>query len=340
VRQVRTFFVLNFMTMFIDYTVIKCTSGKGGKGAVTFRREKFVPKGGPDGGDGGKGGDVVFIADKQLHTLQDIRYKKAYSAGKGQQGSSNQRTGKNGDNAIIRVPLGTVVKEMESGNVVADLVDDRQEFVALQGGKGGRGNARFKSATHQTPRYSQPGIEGQVNTYALELKVLADVGLVGLPNAGKSTLLSVVSAARPKIADYPFTTLEPNLGIVKYGEFQSFVMADIPGLIQGASEGKGLGHQFLRHIERTNVLLFLIDVLEENPGKVYDTLRNEIYNYNKDLKQKHFFVIRTKIDLLQSSKRELKSWSDFPEPYINISSVSGSGIPQLIKAIVETINES
>jgi GTP-binding protein len=183
-------------------------------------------------------------------------------------------------------------------------------------------------------------LPGEKDVFTLELKVLADVGLVGLPNAGKSTLLSRVSAATPKIADYPFTTLQPNLGIVKYGEFQSFVMADIPGLIEGASEGKGLGHQFLRHIERTNVLLFLIDVLEENPREVYDTLRNEIYNYNKDLKQKRFFVIRTKIDLLQSSKKELESWSDFAEPYINISSVSGSGIPQLVKAIVETINES
>ncbi len=322
--------------MFIDYTVIKCTSGKGGKGAVTFRREKFVPKGGPDGGDGGKGGDVVFIADKQLHTLQDIRYKKAYSAGKGQQGSSNQRTGKNGDNAIIRVPLGTVVKEMESGNVVADLVDDRQEFVALQGGKGGKGNARFKSSTHQTPRYAQPGIEGEVNTYALELKVLADVGLVGLPNAGKSTLLSVVSAARPKIADYPFTTLEPNLGIVKYGDYKSFVMADIPGLIKGAAEGKGLGHQFLKHVERTQILLYLIDCTEEDPQSVFDTLSTELKTYNPDLDKKPQLIIRTKTDLLNVENE--KNWISF-EKYLDISSVTNNGLNKLISSITELLNE-
>jgi|TARA_Y100000310_G_scaffold138805_2_gene137911 GTP-binding protein len=336
VRQVRTFFVLNFIIMFIDYTVIKCLSGKGGEGAITFRREKYIPKGGPDGGDGGKGGDVIFIADKQLHTLQDIRYKKMYSAGKGQQGSSNQRTGKNGDNAIIRVPLGTVVKEMESGNVVADLVDDRQEFVALQGGKGGKGNARFKSSTHQTPRYAQPGIEGEVNTYALELKVLADVGLVGLPNAGKSTLLSVVSAARPKIADYPFTTLEPNLGIVKYGDYKSFVMADIPGLIKGAAEGKGLGHQFLKHVERTQVLLYLIDCTEEDPKSVFDTLSTELKTYNPDLDKKPQLIIRTKTDLLNVENE--KNWTSF-EKYLDISSVTKSGLNKLISSITELLNE-
>lgn len=322
--------------MFIDYTVIKCLSGKGGQGAVTFRREKYIPKGGPDGGDGGKGGDVIFIADKQLHTLQDIRYKKTYLAGKGQQGSSNQKTGKNGDNAIIRVPLGTVVKEMKSENVVADLVDDKQEFIALQGGKGGRGNARFKSSTHQTPRYAQPGIEGQANTYALELKVLADVGLVGLPNAGKSTLLSVVSAARPKIADYPFTTLEPNLGIVKYGDYKSFVMADIPGLIEGAAEGKGLGHQFLKHVERTQVLLYLIDCTEEDPQSVFKTLSTELKTYNPDLDKKPQLIIRTKTDLLNEENE--KNWTSF-EKYIDISSVTNSGLNPLISHITELLHE-
>ncbi len=323
--------------MFIDYTVIKCLSGNGGQGAVSFRREKYIPKGGPDGGDGGKGGDVVFIADKQLHTLQDIRYKKTYSAGKGQQGSSNQRTGKNGVNAIICVPLGTVVKEMESGNIVADLVDDKQEFVALQGGKGGKGNARFKSATHQTPRHAQPGIDGQVNTYALELKVLADVGLVGLPNAGKSTLLSVVSAARPKIADYPFTTLEPNLGIVKYGDYKSFVMADIPGLIEGAAEGKGLGHQFLKHVERTQVLLYLIDCTEEDPQSVFETLSTELKTYNPDLDKKPQLIIRTKTDLLNEENE--KNWKSF-EKFLDISSVTNSGLNPLISQITELLNEA
>ena len=323
--------------MFIDFTVIKCMSGKGGHGAVTFRREKYIPKGGPNGGDGGKGGDVIFIADNQLHTLQDIRYKKTYSAGDGQQGSTNNRTGKNGEDAIIRVPLGTAVKEIESENVVADLVEDKEQFIALKGGKGGRGNARFKTATRQTPRYAQSGIEGQVNTYALELKVLADVGLVGLPNAGKSTLLSVVSAARPKIADYPFTTLVPNLGIVKYGDYKSFVMADIPGLIEGAAAGKGLGHQFLKHVERTQVLLYMIECTEEDPQSVYETLSSELKTYNPDMDKKPQLVIRTKTDLLNEENE--KNWKSF-EKYLDISSVTNSGINQLISRITELLHES
>ena len=323
--------------MFIDFTVIKCMSGKGGHGAVTFRREKYIPKGGPNGGDGGKGGDVIFIADNQLHTLQDIRYKKTYASEDGQQGSTNNRTGKNGEDAIIRVPLGTAVKEMESENVVADLVEDKEQFIALKGGKGGRGNAHFKTATRQTPRYAQSGIEGQVNTYALELKVLADVGLVGLPNAGKSTLLSVVSAARPKIADYPFTTLVPNLGIVKYGDYKSFVMADIPGLIEGAAAGKGLGHQFLKHVEQTQVLLYLIECTEENPQSVYETLSSELKTYNPDMDKKPQLVIRTKTDLLNEENE--KNWKSF-EKYLDISSVTNSGINQLISRITELLHES
>ena len=312
-------------------------SGKGGHGAVTFRREKYIPKGGPNGGDGGKGGDVIFIADNQLHTLQDIRYKKIYASGDGQQGSTNNRTGKNGEDAIIRVPLGTAVKEMESENVVADLVEDKEQFIALKGGKGGRGNAHFKTATRQTPRYAQSGIEGQVNTYALELKVLADVGLVGLPNAGKSTLLSVVSAARPKIADYPFTTLVPNLGIVKYGDYKSFVMADIPGLIEGAAAGKGLGHQFLKHVERTQVLLYMIECTEEDPQSVYETLSSELKTYNPDMDKKPQLVIRTKTDLLNEENE--KNWKSF-EKYLDISSVTNSGINQLISRITELLHES
>jgi len=323
--------------MFIDFTVIKCMSGKGGHGAVTFRREKYIPKGGPNGGDGGKGGDVIFIADNQLHTLQDIRYKKTYASGDGQQGSTNNRTGKNGEDAIIRVPLGTAVKEIKSENVVADLVEDKEQFIALKGGKGGRGNARFKTATRQTPRYAQSGIEGQVNTYALELKVLADVGLVGLPNAGKSTLLSVVSAARPKIADYPFTTLVPNLGIVKYGDYKSFVMADIPGLIEGAAAGKGLGHQFLKHVERTQVLLYMIECTEEDPQSVYETLSSELKTYNPDMDKKPQLVIRTKTDLLNEENE--KNWKSF-EKYLDISSVTNSGINQLISRITELLHES
>jgi len=227
--------------------------------------------------------------------------------------------------------------KMESENVVADLVEDKEQFIALKGGKGGRGNAHFKTATRQTPRYAQSGIEGQVNTYALELKVLADVGLVGLPNAGKSTLLSVVSAARPKIADYPFTTLVPNLGIVKYGDYKSFVMADIPGLIEGAAAGKGLGHQFLKHVERTQVLLYMIECTEEDPQSVYETLSSELKTYNPDMDKKPQLVIRTKTDLLNEENE--KNWKSF-EKYLDISSVTNSGINQLISRITELLHES
>ncbi|MFQ6677898.1 MAG: GTPase ObgE [Fidelibacterota bacterium] len=322
--------------MFIDYTVLKCTSGKGGAGAITFRREKYVPKGGPDGGDGGKGGDIIFQADKQLHTLQDIRYKRIYKAQNGQSGSSNQKTGKNGENSIIKVPLGTVIKIEHSGEVVADLVNDNEVFIALAGGKGGKGNAQFKSAIHQTPRYAQPGIEGESETFSIELKILADVGLVGLPNAGKSTLLSVVSSARPKIADYPFTTLEPNLGIVKYGDFQSFVMADIPGLIEGAAKGKGLGHQFLKHVERTKVLLYLIDCTEVNPQSVFDTLSSEIKKYNPDLEKKPCLIVRSKMDLKNENTDTY--WLNMTG-IIDISSVTNSGIKELISRLTKLLHE-
>ena len=321
--------------MFIDHTVIKCVSGNGGAGAISFRREKFIPKGGPDGGDGGKGGDVIFIADRQLHTLQDIRYKKTYMAGKGVQGASNQKTGKNGQDAIIHVPLGTVIKNVETDNVETDLIENEQSYVALKGGKGGKGNARFKSPTRQTPRYAQPGLDGESKTFSLELKVLADVGLVGMPNAGKSTLLSVVSSARPKIADYPFTTLEPNLGIVKYGEYQSLVMADIPGLIEGASVGKGLGHQFLKHVERTKVLLFMIDCVEDDPKAVYETLNSELMNYNPDMKKKPQLIVRTKVDLLNDELE--KNWNDLKVD-LDISSVTNVGIDILISSITETLD--
>jgi len=322
--------------MFVDYTAIKCISGNGGAGAVSFRREKFIPKGGPNGGDGGKGGDVVFQADKQLHTLQDIRYKKVYKANHGQSGSSNHKSGKNGEDAVIRVPLGTVIKIEHTNEVSADLVENDQTFIALKGGKGGRGNARFKSATHQTPRYAQPGINGEKHTFTVELKVLADVGLVGLPNAGKSTLLSVVSSARPKIADYPFTTLEPNLGIVKYGEFKSFVMADIPGLIEGASKGKGLGHQFLRHVERTKVLLYMIDTSEDNPQEVFETLSSELKTFNPDMEKKSFFIVRSKIDLKNDETD--KRWSGM-DHFLDISSVTNKGVKELIYRITELLNE-
>jgi len=320
--------------MFIDYAEIVCESGQGGAGRVSFRREKFVPKGGPDGGDGGKGGSVVFIADRNLHTLQDIRYKKSYKAENGGSGASNQKTGKNGQDIRIPVPLGTLISNMNDNSVKADLVSDGQEFVACVGGKGGKGNVNYKSSTRQTPRYAQKGIPGEKKHFSIELKVLADVGLVGLPNAGKSTLLSSVSSATPKIDDYPFTTLQPHLGIVKYGEYQSFVMADIPGLIEGASKGKGLGHQFLKHIERTKLLLFLIDTADDNPLENYKLLKKELLNYNPDLDKRKYVILRTKID----TKIDNDQWSEI-DNYLEISSVSKEGIPELIQHIGSLLSE-
>ena len=321
--------------MFIDYAEITCASGKGGAGAVTFRREKFVPKGGPHGGDGGKGGSVIFVAGQNLHTLQDIRYKKSYQADNGAPGSSNQKTGRDGEDVRIRVPLGTLIRDRNTSKVEADLVIEGEEFVACPGGKGGKGNARFKTATRQTPRHAQKGIPGEKRNFTIELKVLADVGLVGLPNAGKSTLLAAVSSARPKIADYPFTTLQPHLGIVKYGEYQSFVMADIPGLIEGASEGKGLGHQFLKHIERTKLLLFLIDTMESDPADTYELLQQELLSHNPDLSKRKHIIVRTKID----TKADHTDWTKMENEYLEISSVSGAGIPALIKRIGKLLNE-
>ena len=269
--------------MFIDHAQIELQAGKGGAGSISFRREKFIPKGGPDGGNGGRGGNIVLIGDSNLRTLQDFRYKKKYIASNGYPGSSNSKSGKNGNDIKIRIPLGTIVKNLKNSEVVVDILHNEQSFVVCNGGKGGKGNINFKSSTHQTPRYAQDGLEGEKGLFDFELKLLADVGLVGLPNAGKSTLLSVISKAKPKIADYPFTTLHPNLGIVKYDDFKSFVIADIPGIIEGASKGKGLGHQFLKHIERNRVLLFLIDSFDEKPHKTFNSLKKELSSYNKDL---------------------------------------------------------
>ena len=262
--------------MFIDQAQIELQAGKGGAGSISFRREKFIPKGGPDGGNGGRGGNIVLIGDSNLRTLQDFRYKKKYIASNGYPGSSNSKSGKNGNDIKIRIPLGTIVKNLKSSEVVVDILHNEQSFVVCNGGKGGKGNINFKSSTHQTPRYAQDGLEGEKGLFDFELKLLADVGLVGLPNAGKSTLLSVISKAKPKIADYPFTTLHPNLGIVKYDDFKSFVIADIPGIIEGASKGKGLGHQFLKHIERNRVLLFIIESFDEKPHLTFNNLKKEL----------------------------------------------------------------
>ena len=322
--------------MFIDHTQIDISAGNGGAGAVSFRREKFIPKGGPDGGDGGRGGHVIFIVDTNLHTLQDIRYRRRYKAENGHSGRGSNKTGKNGKDVIILVPAGSMIRRKGSDRVIVDLTVEGQKHIICNGGKGGKGNARFKTATKQAPRKAQPGIEGETGTFEIELKILADVGLVGLPNAGKSTLLASISSARPKIADYPFTTLKPNLGIVKYDEYDSFVMADIPGLIKGASVGKGLGHQFLRHIERNRVHLFLIDCLEAKPLDVYKTLKSELQNFNEDLINKPYLICRTKSDLRQDMSTQ---WNDFEDKIFDISSFTKEGINELILSLAEVLNK-
>lgn len=319
--------------MFIDYAQIELKAGNGGSGAVSFHREKFHPKGGPDGGEGGRGGHIVFKANRNLHTLQDIKFKKKYKAPNGGNGKGSNKTGKNGSDLIVSVPIGTLVKKKDRKEIVADLVTDGQEFIICNGGIGGKGNSYYKTSTNQSPQKFQPGISGEKGVFDIELKVLADVGLVGLPNAGKSTLLASLSSARPKIADYPFTTLSPNLGIVKYGEYDSFVMADIPGLIEGASRGKGLGHQFLRHIERNKILIFLIDSLEENPYNTLSTLEKELVDFNPDIMIKPKIICKTKSDLILEQTSE---WAKF-DNVISISSVTGEGISSLIKEITRLL---
>ena len=325
--------------MFIDYAKIELQAGNGGNGIVSFHREKYIDKGGPSGGDGGKGGDIVFVTNSNLHTLQDIRYRRLYKAKNGQSGGSNKKTGKSGEDLIIEIPCGTVIKDQASNKIIVDMVEDNHSHIVCEGGIGGKGNHHFKSSTQQTPRFSQEGSQGEHLKVELELKVLADVGLVGLPNAGKSTLLSVMTTAKPKIADYPFTTLQPHLGIVKYGDYQSFVMADIPGLIEGASEGKGLGHQFLKHIERNKILLFLIDILEENPQETFNKLKKELETFNDTLMDKPTLVVRTKLDTIQDSKT-LDQWNGFSEDYIDISSVSQSGLDDLKDRLVSFLSSS
>ncbi len=323
--------------MFIDYTQIDISAGKGGSGAVSFRREKFIPKGGPDGGDGGRGGHVIFKVDTNLHTLQDIRYRRLYKAENGHSGRGSNKTGKNGKDVVILIPAGSVIRKKGSKDIIVDLTVNGQNHIICNGGKGGKGNSRFKTSTKRAPRKAQPGIEGECGVFEIELKVLADVGLVGLPNAGKSTLLSSISSARPKVADYPFTTLKPNLGIVKYGEYDSFVMADIPGLIKGASLGKGLGHQFLRHIERNRTHIYLIDCMEENPYDTYITLKNELKNFNEDLLKKPSLICRTKSDLKQDLSPQ---WNDFNDKIYDISSLTKEGIDELILSLVEVLKSN
>lgn len=311
--------------MFIDYVEIEIDAGNGGPGCVSFHREKFVPKGGPDGGDGGHGGSVIASADSQLSTLLDFRYKRKYKAENGKHGEGGLKSGKSGKDIILRLPAGTVIKDLSTGELIVDLDEAGAEFVLAKGGRGGRGNNHFKSPTNQTPRRADDGIPGEKKKVALELKLLADVGLVGFPNAGKSTILATLSAARPKIADYPFTTLKPNLGIVSIREHKSFVMADIPGLIEGASLGKGLGLQFLRHIQRTKLLAYIIDINEPDIKKAFCSLQKELEEFDDFLLSKISLVIVTKTDTVSES--DLKKLSGkLPSDYIYISAVSGSGI--------------
>lgn len=334
--------------MLIDYAKILIKSGNGGNGCISFRREKFVPKGGPNGGDGGKGGDVIFKADRSLATLIDFRYKKIYKAQSGKNGMGGDKTGRNGQNIIIRVPCGSILKDAETSEVLADLVNDKQEYLALKGGRGGRGNARFATPTNQTPRTAEPGGKGEEMEVIIELKLIADVGLVGLPNAGKSTLISKISAAKPKIADYPFTTLQPNLGIVKYRDYDSFVVADIPGLIEGAHLGKGLGIRFLKHIERTKILVFLIDSTllpyKENKIEDYETLTGELREFDKSLIEKPQIICFTKIDALTDEQKKELDKIKFNKtkskiPLLKISSVSGENLDKLKDMIWELLHK-
>lgn len=324
---------------FVDYVKIYMRSGHGGAGSVHFRREKYVPKGGPDGGDGGRGGHIILRGSSQLWTLLHLKYNKHIIAENGQPGGGSQSTGASGKDRIIEVPLGTVAKKADTDEKVCEVVKEGEEKILLEGGKGGLGNVHFKSSTNQTPRTAQPGVEGEEGWYVLELKILADVGLVGYPNAGKSTLLSSISAARPKIADYPFTTLEPNLGIIQYREDKSFVMADIPGIIENAHQGKGLGLRFLRHIERNSVLMFMVPSDSADIKAEYKTLFNELKQYNPELLDKRRILAISKSDLLDQELMELIE-QDLPDiPYVFISSVTNYGISRMKDMIWEAINQ-
>ena len=326
---------------FIDYVKIFCASGNGGAGSSHLRREKYVPKGGPDGGDGGRGGHIILRANPQFWTLIHLKYRKHIKAEHGEAGSGQLRTGKNGADIILDVPVGTVARDAETGEILFELLEPGEEKILVRGGKGGLGNNNFKTATNQTPRYAQPGEPGTEGWFILELKILADVGLVGFPNAGKSTLLSVISAAKPKIADYPFTTLEPNLGIVSYYDEQSFVMADIPGIIEGAHLGKGIGLRFLRHIERNSILLFLIPADSDDPAREYGILLNELKEYNPELLVKGRILAVSKSDMLdEKMKSEMEAGLPAGIPHIFFSSMTGENIPALKDMIWKVLQDN
>jgi len=333
------------MSNFIDRVKIYIKSGHGGPGVVAFRREAYVPKGGPSGGDGGKGGDVIIVADKQLGTLIDLKYQQNYWAEKGEQGRGKQQTGADGKEIVIRVPVGTLVCEMETRAVIVDLDEDGKWYILAKGGRGGKGNAFFKSATNQAPRHAQPGEPGEEFTLFLELKLLADVGLVGFPNAGKSTLISRISAAKPKIADYPFTTLTPVLGVVKPEGRKSFVVADIPGLIENAHKGAGLGFEFLRHVERTSMLLHLVDVsglATGDPVESLKTINSELELYSKELMKKHMAVAATKIDAAvpESLEKLERHCREAGYDFFPISAVVGTGLDRLLNYLADRVEEA
>jgi GTP-binding protein len=314
---------------FVDYVKINCTSGNGGGGSTHYRREKYIPLGGPDGGDGGRGGHIILKGNTQLWTLLHLKFQKHVKAGHGAHGSGQLKTGAEGEDKYIEVPLGTIAKDAETGEVLFEISEDGEERILVPGGRGGRGNNHFKSSTNRAPQFAQPGEPGQEAWMILELKILADVGLVGFPNAGKSTLLSVLSSAKPEIGNYPFTTLRPNLGIVPYRTYQSFVMADIPGIIEGAHEGKGLGLRFLRHIERNSVLLFMIPADSDNIAKEYEVLLNELRLYNPELLHKDRILAVTKSDMLDEELKDAMR-PEMPNiPYIFISSVAQQGLLEL-----------
>jgi len=325
-------------TMFIDYVEIEVTAGKGGPGCVSFHTEKYIPKGGPDGGNGGHGGDIIAVADTNLTTLLDYRYKKRYKAGNGQPGSGGLKTGRSAEPINLRVPVGTIIKNLESGQILYDLDEPDTEEILAHGGKGGRGNASYKSPTNQAPRKAQPGEPGESRKLSLELKLLADVGLVGMPNAGKSTILATFSAARPKIAEYPFTTLAPHLGIVKLREYKSCVMADIPGLIEGASEGRGLGHRFLKHIQRTGLIAYIIDINEPDIAATRSTLQEELAKFDPSLVKRPALTVITKIDTVPESDSKQVS-GGLPADYIYISAVAGLGAKDFLQAIERELDK-
>jgi len=327
---------------FVDYVKLQVSSGKGGKGSIHLHREKFITKGGPDGGDGGRGGHVILRANEQLWTLYSFKFKRFFAAGHGGDGSKNRSSGAQGEDIYIDVPIGTVIRNSDTNTILFEITEKGQEVILLEGGLGGRGNWHFKSSTRQTPRYAQPGIDGRTIPIPLELKVLADVGLVGFPNAGKSTLLAALTSAKPKIADYEFTTLKPNLGIVEYRDYRSFVIADIPGIIEGASEGKGLGHYFLRHIERNSILLYLIPADTSDLKKEFSILQKELIKYNPELMDKQFIVVLSKSDLLDKELRleyENEMKSIFKGiPHLIISSATQHHLTELKDLLWKQLN--